>query len=171
MKIFHRNIHTLFGRYQDETKIRSRWHDRPESTGIVCGLNHWPSHGSYSWGMYFVWCSWLKLYHHSLGILPAQGSYSSGMYGVFLGYNHNTTYTSSYFSVMYGFVLGYNYTITYTSYLGLSRYILHMSEGGIQERDINTDPNSFWYWKTCRHFLVFGHFHTIVGNIHSHHMI
>ena len=85
MKIFHRNIHTLFGRYQDE--IRSRWHDRPESTGIVCGLNHWPFHGSYSWGLYFVWCSWLKLYHHSLGILPAQGSYSSGTYGVVLVYN------------------------------------------------------------------------------------
>ena len=98
MKIFHRNIHTLFGRYQDETKIRSRWHDRPESTGIVCGLNHWPFHGSYSWGMYFVWCSWLKLYHHSLGILPAQGSYSSGTYGVVLVYNYITiTYTSSYF--------------------------------------------------------------------------
>ena len=45
--------------------------------------------------------------------------------------------------VMYGVVLGYNHIITYASYLGLSRYILQMNEGGIQERDINTDPNSF----------------------------
>ena len=74
--------------------------------------------------MYFVWWSWLKLYHHSLGILPAQGSYSSGTYGVVLVYNYITTYTSSYFLVMYGVVLGYNDIITYASYLGLSRYTL-----------------------------------------------
>ena len=55
--------------------------------------------------------------------------------------------------VMYGVVLGYNHIITYASYLGLSRYILQMSEGGIQERDqikIAFDTGKlvdiFWDW-------------------------
>ena len=51
--------------------------------------------------------------------------------------------TSSYFLVMYCVVIGYNYIIIYALYLGDSRFILKMDEGGIQESDINTYHNSF----------------------------
>ena len=110
----------------------------------------------------------------SVTIISSLTRYTTSSGELFFGYVWWCSCLQSYHYVYFQLFFGY---VWWYFWLQLYHYICFVSRsfkidstnewGGIQERDINTDQNSFWYWKTCTQFLGLGHFQLLVNkNIH-----